>query len=121
MDKTTYKADESIVVDYVGLPGNKKDWIGVFKKDADNNDSEEYHYTNKSKTGSMEFDALPAGKYEARLFYDKSFDMIEKISFEVKALSMDKTTFDANETIVVDYAGLPGNKKDWIDSNPEKL
>jgi hypothetical protein len=29
-------------------------------------------------------------------------------------LSLTKTTFDANEAIVVNYAGLPGNSKDWI-------
>lgn len=29
-------------------------------------------------------------------------------------LKLDKTTFKVNEPIVVHFAGLPGNKQDWI-------
>lgn len=114
MSKPTYESQEPIVVNFANLPGNKKDWIGLYKEDASGKKYEQYKYTGGDESGTIEFNGLPAGKFEARLFYDNSYDPELKISFTVNALSLVKTTYLANEKIVVNYVDLAGHKKDWI-------
>jgi hypothetical protein len=83
MSKSTYAVNESIVVTYAGLPGNAKDWIGLFKAGASNTQYGQWFYTNGAKSGTMTFNGLAAGSYEARLFYNDSYTSQYVVSFYV--------------------------------------
>jgi hypothetical protein len=83
MSKSTYAANEPIVVSYAGLPGNAKDWIGLFKAGASNTQYGQWFYTNGAKSGTMTFNGLVAGSYEARLFYNDSYTSQYVVSFYV--------------------------------------
>ena len=83
LSKYTYAANEQIVVSYSGLPGNAKDWIGIFAAGASNDQYGQWFYTNGVKSGSMAFNGLAAGNYEVRLFYNDSYTLQNKAAFTV--------------------------------------
>jgi serine protease len=120
LPKTSYAANEPIVVSYTNLPGNARDWISVFTASAANNDYGQWFYTNGATSGTMTFNGLAPGNYEIRLFLNDSYTVSHKIAFTVKAaetgqnLRLNKTSYTRNEPIVVEYANLPGNSRDWI-------
>jgi hypothetical protein len=131
MKSDTYSSDEKIVVDYEGLPGNKKDWITIVKADAPDNSHGEWYYTKGKKRGTATFKALPPGEYEVRVFYDwpkGSYNVEDRYAFTViedrasdpgtstqSGLAWtNKDEYRQNEKISVNYNGLPGNRKDWI-------
>jgi PKD repeat protein len=120
LPKTSYEANESIVVSYANLPGNSDDWISLFVAGASNSNYGQWSYTNGARSGTITFNGLAPGNYEVRLFFNDSYTMEYKISFTVKAsapvqqLSLNKSSYARNEAIIVDYANLPGNSRDWI-------
>ena len=79
--KIIYLANEPIVVNFTGASGNLGDWIGLYEKDAANDASIDWLYTNGTKddeldilSGEVTFSAgiNTQGQYEARLFFNNS-------------------------------------------------
>ncbi len=83
--KKTYLVGEPIVVHFFNLSKDKKNWIGLFWPIAKGENALAWKYTDGRKDGTMIFGALPPGKYEARLFFNDSFKLEDKVAFEVKA------------------------------------
>lgn len=84
--KDTYKSNEMIGVAYSGLPGNQKDWITIVKATAPTNTYDEWYYTTGQASGTLVFRALPAGSYEARVYYnwpDGDYKVQGRYSFKV--------------------------------------
>jgi hypothetical protein len=69
-EKLVYSPDQQILVKYFGLPGNKHDWITIVKVDTADNQFAEWFYTEGKVTGDHLFKGLPAGNYEARLYFN---------------------------------------------------
>jgi hypothetical protein len=57
-------------VEYAGLPGNQSDWITVVRADASDGSYGPYFYTDGKRNGGFTFDGLPAGQYQARVFFN---------------------------------------------------
>jgi hypothetical protein len=83
MSKEQYAVNEAIVVQYGDLPGAPKDWIGLFATGSPNEEYLHFFYTDGKVEGSVEFLGLSAGSYEARLFFDESYQLEDKVSFQV--------------------------------------
>lgn len=81
--KATFAAGESIVVTYANLPGGAKDWIGIYVAGSANTAYLQYLYTGGKVSGSMTFSARAAGNYEARLFFNDSYNLAAKAAFSV--------------------------------------
>ena len=82
--KNQYKIGEKIVIVYYKLPGNSKDWIGLYEIGADHEDYLTYQYTKGKKYGTMTFEGLDkAGKSEARLYHKDSYKMEGSVTFKV--------------------------------------
>jgi len=81
--KATFSTNEPIVVTYANLPGSATDWIGIYAAGTANTAYLQYFYTGGKKTGSMTFSARAAGKYEARLFLNDSYNLAAKAAFSV--------------------------------------
>ena len=129
-----YAPGETIVPDFRGLPGNPNDWIGIYPK-ASSNDWDNvlvWSFTNGSQAlndgpgpteGSVSLPGLPEGNYEARLFYDNSFDLQAMdaimVSYSCASIRPSKDVYAPYEPIVVNFAHLPGNSNDWIGIYPE--
>ena len=69
-DKDVYAPDETITVNYSGMPGNTQDWITVVGVQSPDDSYGEYYYTDGNTEGSMEFGGLEPGSFEVRAFHD---------------------------------------------------
>ncbi len=128
--KSSYARGESVVATFANAPGLKHDWIGLFTDNAPDNAPICWLYSDGSKTGvaglindSVTFSAahtgmLSAGDYNIRMFAGGSQTCIASNDFTVTAtgpaISTNKSSYSATESIVVTFANAPGNKYDWI-------
>jgi hypothetical protein len=68
--KDSYLPHEPIVVDFSDLAGNATDWITVVLASADTTAYAQWFTTQGETSGSLTFNGLPPGDYEARLLAD---------------------------------------------------
>ncbi len=120
VSKTSYTKDEKIVVNITGVTGKSNNWVGIFHKDDKNSWSNVIvdRWFNE-KNISIEFEALEATEYEARLFYNDSVDpVIERVAFRVQGDPLKfeslKNSYEKNETIKIVYENITGIKNNWI-------
>lgn len=88
LPKEAYFSDESIIVEFSNLPGNKQDWLTITKQGASDNQYGEYFYTQGKKEGSYTFKSLAAGEYEVRVYFnwpDGGYTVQDRLSFKVTA------------------------------------
>ncbi len=86
------KSADPIEVTWSAAPGNKFDWIGIYKADEPDLYSYlAYLYTNATVAGTVTFktedfgEALPPGEYEARLLRDDAYVELAIARFTVTA------------------------------------
>jgi hypothetical protein len=88
--KERIKSGDPVEIAWKAAPGNKFDWIGIYKADdPDLYNYLGYLYTNATIDGSTAFssedfgDALPPGEYEARLMRDDAYVELAIAKFTV--------------------------------------
>jgi len=74
--KSSVKPDEPFQVSWKGSPGNKHDWIGIYKADVSNTHSYiTWLYTDGAIDGAVTFShSLQPGSYVARLLIDNGYE-----------------------------------------------
>ncbi len=116
--KSDYSTGEKIVVEFSNLSGTpRKDWVTLNKQGSPDTASPVNNLWKHTdgKRGSLEFPALPAGNYEARLYVDGALG--ERAKFRVTApatVITQKNSYSTGEPIVVNFSHLPGNQRDLI-------
>jgi hypothetical protein len=70
------KSGDPIKVSWNGSPGNKRDWIGLYKAGESNTHQYiKWLYTDGAVDGDVSFsDSLPPGEYVARLLIDNGYE-----------------------------------------------
>ncbi len=129
-----YSPGETIILNFQGLPGNPNDWIGIYPKGASNdwenviswsftNGSQALNYAPGPINGSLSFPGLPEGDYDARLFYNNSFNVQAmdaiRVSYLCASIELEKNSYVPYEPITVRFYHLPGNPNDWIGIYPK--
>lgn len=73
---TPVKSGDPIKVSWIGSPGNKRDWIGLYKAGVTNAHTYiKWLYTDGAIDGAVSFtDSLPPGEYVARLLIDNGYE-----------------------------------------------
>ncbi len=86
-DKEQYSLDDIVVTTITNMPGNDRDWVGIFKKGASNTFANivVYRFTHGLKNGYIKIGTLPRGEYEARVFYAHSWRVKDSHAFQVGA------------------------------------
>ncbi len=69
-EQSGYAANQTITIEYLNLPGNKQDWITLVEKNKPDNTFGQWFYTQGKKSGVHEFNGVPAGTYELRLYFN---------------------------------------------------
>lgn len=125
-NKSLYTNKEKIVVEYSGMAGFAQDWITLTKKGSAATEYGPWKYTEGKKSGSMIFEPLSPGEYEARAYFNNQYVVQKTVSFKViaddggggvsvsKNLRLSKSSFAVGEKITVQFFGLAGNSTDWI-------
>jgi hypothetical protein len=87
--KDVYGADEEVVVQFSGLPGNKKDVITITLPQAlPVKFGQQKQYSDGKADGEMKFGKMPAGKYEVRVYFNYpagGYQIHARYPFEVSA------------------------------------
>lgn len=81
--KSVYAPNERISVRFSGLPGNSRDWITIVRSGSRSGLYGQWFYTNRRRSGTMNFRGLPAGTYEARVHYPGSSTIRARYRFRV--------------------------------------
>ena len=73
---TPVKSGEPIKVSWIGSPGNRRDWIGLYNAGVTNTRTYiKWLYTEGAIDGAVSFtDSLPPGEYVARLLIDNGYE-----------------------------------------------
>ncbi|MDO6461756.1 hypothetical protein Q4485_13680 [Granulosicoccaceae sp. 1_MG-2023] len=93
-DKDVYAEGEDVIVSFDQAPGNGTDWVCISPAGAEVWEMVLWNYTNGTQSGTAEspvsgelvFDGsyLPAGEYEARIFYDDTYELAASYTFRVE-------------------------------------
>jgi endonuclease/exonuclease/phosphatase family metal-dependent hydrolase len=86
------KAGQPVKVTWTDAPGNRHDWIGIFRAgDPNISDYLGFRYTDAAWSGSADIPTLsdgkplPPGSYEARLLRDDSLTIMARAPFRITA------------------------------------
>lgn len=119
-DKPKYLINEPITIHFTGAPGDKKDYISVPRPNSHPTfQPQNWQYLEGKKSGSITFESLISGEWEARLYFKSTGYKIQKtLNFTVSnpetKISTEKTSYTTQEPIKVKFSELPGFKRDWL-------
>ena len=122
-NKNTYLAVEEIVATFDNMSGNEGDWIAIYASGSANTWANMLQWSwieDDLVAGTHTFEAMPAGDYEVRVFFNNSFndEAIAAFSVEenavVTSVETSKDTYLASEEIVANFDNMSGNEGDWI-------
>jgi len=126
--KETYLNTETVVINFEYMQGNTSDWIGIYPAGAsyEFENVVAFKQTGGDINGSMSFQNIPIGDYDARAFFNNSLATEASISFSVISdpnyhdvnLTLNKNVYAQNELIYVNYNYMEGNPMDWIGIYP---
>jgi len=127
-NKTRYTNSENIVITFAGMRAKNRDWIAIYPKGSstDWKNVIAWHWTDDKSNGTVVFNSLPAGEYEARAFYNNSFKFEAKKEFMViknvtkkATVRTDKTEYTTEENIIVNFSDMRAKHQDWIGIYPK--
>jgi len=103
---------------FSGMPGGSGDWIGVAVPGAADTTYLQSQYTSGATSGIVTFADLPAGRYEARAYFDNAYVRQASATFSVggsrTTVAVSAKRYPAGAPVVVSFNGMPGNPSDWI-------
>lgn len=128
-DKTDYTFTQGVTVSWSGMttPTSSTDWISIAPSGSDDTTVSQWVYTNGAASGSVTFGGSPQpGTYVARAYSNDTYTKegesapftIAAISGGAVTLSAGGTTFHMDDTLTVQFTGMPGNTKDYITIAP---
>ena len=127
LNKATYTNNEKIIVNFTNMTAKNRDWIGIYPKNSSTawRNVVAWHWTDDRTNGQVTFDALPAGEYEVRAFYNNSGHLEAAKAFRVTGdaakatVTTNKTTYSTDENIVVSFTHMAAKNRDWIGIYPK--
>lgn len=127
-DKDVYGSNEPIVTSFTEMLGDKQDWIGIYPAGSSNDwgNVVQWEWSGGTVDGSVSFNALPVGNYEARAFYQNSFNLEAHYAFSVEengngnpvVITLAQESYTPSELIEVMFENMTRNSKDWIGIYP---
>jgi uncharacterized protein YfiM (DUF2279 family) len=119
-DKETYSDQDSIVTTFSNMLGDEQDWVAIYPAGSSTSweNMIQWAWTGGTANGTHTFEALPAGDYDARVFFRNSGKLEAHHSFTVAnsafTLSSRKATYEPYELIHADFENMRGSASDWI-------
>lgn len=123
--KQAYTTEEAIIVNFNNMSGENHDWIAIYPSNvsSDWGNQLQWTWTEGDQDGQKQFNALPAGSYEVRAFFNNSFTVEATYPFKIDekynneanvSLTLNKNEYAQNELIYIQYNNMQGNQTDWI-------
>jgi hypothetical protein len=126
-NKMVYNTNESITVNVTDMFGDPKDWIAIYPSGTSNEWENvlRWSWTDGFTEGSKTFESLPIGDYDARVFFENSYNLEVSSSFSVEEMSEElnistsKSTYLSSQPIIVNFENMLGDQHDWIAIYPK--
>jgi len=125
--KVVFNTNENVRINFKNINGSTKDWLAIYPAGSNNNWGNVIKWKWNAggvKEGQANFDKLPVGDYEARVFYNNTFKLEAKVAFRVinnntkAVLTTTKAVFSKNEDVLVNFRNTDGTEKDWLGIYP---
>jgi uncharacterized protein YkwD len=121
-EKDTYTSQEDIKVNIGEMSGHEKDWVGIYPVDSTNEWENvlRWNWTEGIIEGTTTLTRLPVGNYEARIFFQNSFNLEGKYEFSIvdgdnpTTIKTEKDIYTTNENITMTVTNLLGDNQDWF-------
>jgi len=120
-NKNSYTPNDTINLNIVNQAADKQNWVGIYPVGSSNDWANVVDWTWTKGQSSITFKAQSAGNYEARLFYNNSYKLEDKIGFSVQDKNEDtnifqtsKAEYTSNETVSVNITYPLSGDKDWV-------
>lgn len=122
INNATPAPNERIQFNLSGILSGDQDWVGIYPKNASNAWGNVLTW-NWAENREVTLTGVPVGEYEARLFFNNSFDLEAKVAFTVEnnadvTISTDKTSYAVNENISITIENQATNNQNWIGIYP---
>ncbi len=121
MDKTVYTEGDIITINTINWVASDKDFIRIFNKVAFNGNHNDYVADTSGNWGKSSYtvstEGWDPGEYQLKAFENSGWTVIKEIDFTVKAdkkVSMDKTSYTAEDTITVTTQNWSSSVKEYI-------
>ena len=133
-NKNTYQPTEQIIVNFDNALGDDQDWIGIYPTGSTNDWENviKWKWTGGQVSGTKNFESLPIGTYDVRLFFQNSFTLeaTKQIVVEdnngsdnndsnITTVTTTKTSYLPDEQIVANFNNMSGANDDWIGIYPK--
>lgn len=83
MERLTFRHGDAIDVLWHGTPGNSMDWVTVVPAGSPPGEWGMWSYTSGEKAGKRRISGLKPGRYEARISFNSSNDIEDRVEFTV--------------------------------------
>ena len=119
-DKESYLPTEQITASFNNMSGNVQDWIAIYPAGSTTawENMIQWEWIPGNIQGTQTFEALPAGDYEVRVFFNNSAHLKGCHAFSVKNTTFNlesrKVAYDPFELIHADFINMRGTASDWI-------
>ncbi len=127
-DASTYPYNASAIITWAGLNGSATDWIAIAPSGSPLTTVSKWAYTGGGASGSTTLvNPLTAGTYVARAFDAGTYTLMGEsnpfttsdASSVTATVTSQSAAYGMSDPILIDWAGMPGNVKDWIAIAPE--
>ena len=112
--KDVYQINDDVLVDFKNINGSTKDWLAIYPAGTSNawGNVVKWKFNTGGVThGRANFNKLPGGNYEARIFYNNSFKLEAKYAFKVEDTAPLTTLYaNAEHGLEADWWKPEGNK-----------
>jgi hypothetical protein len=122
-DKATYNTSETAIASFSNATGSATDWIAIAAVGSPNTSYVTYQYTGGGASGMLSFPlaGIPAGNYEARLFANNTFTLLDASDpfmvttvMSTAEVTTDSTMYVTGADVTVNFTGMSGSSTDWI-------
>ena len=123
-DKAAYLTNQSIVVTFSNVYGDSGDYITLQPAGAPTAAYAPYYqHMSGAKSGTLTFNPLTPGQWEARVIYRNEDGNIQgrtrfTVAEPVPVLQTDKTAYQTTDKIVVTFSNVFGDPGDYITLQP---
>jgi len=123
LSKEKFTTNENITLVFRGMNNGHKDWIAIYHAGADNNGNNviAWKWTGNTPEGKLTFNKLSAGNYEVRAYYNNSYKIEARATFEVKVnseatpkITLTSDSFTTDENITLVFSNMNNGHKDWM-------
>ena len=115
-----YIEGDTIKIHFQQMEAKNKDWIAIYPKGSDNSWKNviAWRWTKDKSYGIINFGKLPKGNYEARAFYNNSYQVEAALPFEIEARKDSNTiVFKQEDRTSIKFKYRKGAKienSDWM-------